>query len=253
MEPEAYAELAQLEATHWWYSGMRRITAALIERHIFSGTPLTILDAGCGAGGNLAALAHYGTTAGFDFSPLALAYARREHANPLACASVEHLPYRAATVDLLTSFDVICSIGVPDDVQSLREFARVLRPGGKLILRLPALPVLRGHHDLTVHIARRYTRADLRRKLEAAGLQVDRLTYANSILLPLIFAIRRAQLLFLKPRPGQPSDVQPTPGPLNAVLDAILALEARLVAAGIDLPAGVSLFAIATRPVSAAP
>jgi SAM-dependent methyltransferase len=75
MEPEAYEELDQLESTHWWYEGMRRITHAILRRHV-SDQPLTILDAGCGAGGNLQALSRYGCVYGVDYSPLALQYAK---------------------------------------------------------------------------------------------------------------------------------------------------------------------------------
>lgn len=248
MEPEAYAELAQLERTHWWYAGMRCITEGLIRRYVYAGQPLAILDAGCGTGHNLEALSIFGTTTGFDYSMLALQYASKDHSGNLTLASVENCPYPSETYDLLTSFDVIYVQEVADDVQALREFARVIRPGGHLVIRLPALPALRGHHDHIVHTARRYTRQDLRQKLEQAGLVVERMTYANSILMPPIFIMRKFQLLFIKPRPGQPSDVQPTPEPFNTILQWLLTLEARWIESGRDFPLGVSLFAVASKP-----
>ena len=116
MEPEAYAELDQLEGTHWWYVGMRRITEGLIRRHVDTGQPLDILDAGCGAGNNLDALSIFGTTTGFDFSMLALQYASKEHGGKLTLASVENVPYPSTSYDLLTSFDVICCLEEPGDL-----------------------------------------------------------------------------------------------------------------------------------------
>src|SRR5574341_2139806 len=125
MEPEAYEELRLLEADHWWYAGMRQITRKLIERHIRRGNPFLILDAGCGAGGNLAALAEFGRTLGLDCSPLALGHAAELHREQLAQASVEALPYPDDAFDLVTSFDVIYCREVGDDQRAISEFARV--------------------------------------------------------------------------------------------------------------------------------
>ncbi len=248
MEPEAYAELDQLEGSHWWYAGMRRITEGLIRRHVYENQPLTIVDAGCGTGHNLEALSIFGTTTGFDYSMLALQYASKKHSGKLTRASVENIPYPSESFDLLTSFDVIYAWEVGDDVQALREFARVLRPGGHLVIRLPALPALKGHHDHIVHTARRYTKEDLSQKLEQVGLIVERTTYANSLLMPPVFVMRKLQLLLAKPHPGQPSDVQPTPEPFNTILQWLLTLEARWIESGRNFPLGVSLFAVASKP-----
>lgn len=250
MEPEAYDELYRLEAGHWWYQGMRQITDRLLATVLDGRTDLHILDAGCGTGGNLKALSRYGRVVGFDYSPLAVAYASQEHAGRLARASVEALPYADNTFDLVTSFDVLVCYEVKEDVGALRELARVTRPGGHVLVRLAALPALRGPHDAFVHGARRYVASELRAKLVAAGLDALRVTYANSLLMPLIFAVRQAQNLVVRRGwAAGGSDVKAAAGPVHWVLRSLLGLEARWIGAGRGFPAGVSLFGLAVKPV----
>src|SRR5690349_13538742 len=179
--------MAELEATHWWYDGMRHITDGLVRQVIQPKGPLVILDAGCGTGANLSALAKYGQVYGFDYSPLAVGYSKKQHEGQLARASVDAMPYPDNTFDLVTSFDVLYHAEVRDDQKAVSEMARVAKPGGYVLLRLPALPVLKGVHDIVVHGARRYVAAGLRDMLGKAGLEVQRITYANSLLLPMIF------------------------------------------------------------------
>jgi SAM-dependent methyltransferase len=245
MEPEAYAELERLEAEHWWYRGMRAISAELLRPLERPGAPLRILDAGCGTGGNLRALAPRGAVVGLDRSPLALAHARHAQPGRVVRGDVTALPFRSEAFDLVTSFDVIYM--VHDDEAALRELARVTRPGGHVLVRVAALAALRGAHDDFVHGLRRYSAPELARKLAGAGLAPLRITYANSLLLPAVFAARRIGGWLGRPGAAGRSDLRPAPGPLNALLAALLGLEARWVGSGRRLPAGVSLFALACR------
>lgn len=247
MEPAAYDELNQLEGDHWWYRGMRDITARLLRAALPRQSGLEILDAGCGAGGNLDALAAFGRVWGFDYSPLALAYAAQRHSGQLLRASVEALPYAAASFDLVTSFDVLVCAEVADDLRALREFARVTRPGGHVLVRLAALEALRGPHDTVVHGARRYTAAGLRERLALAGLTPVRVTYANSLLLAPIYAARRLQSASVAQGAAPQSDVKAAPGPLNDLLAGLLGLEARWIGGGRGLPLGVSVLALAVK------
>jgi len=248
MEPQAYDELYQLEPNHWWYRGMRQITEQILQPIIGAKTDLRILDAGCGAGGNLSAFARFGCPVGLDYSPLALAYANGQHHGRLARASIEALPYETDSFDLVTSFDVMVCYEVEDDMNALREFARVTRPGGYVLVRVAALPALRGPHDTVVHAVRRYTDGELREKMEQVGLIPVRTTYANSILMPFIFVTRRLQTFGLSFGTKPKSDVNQTFEPINKLLMGLLNLEARWVGQGHSFPAGVSLFALATKP-----
>lgn len=239
-----------LEDSHWWYTGMRAITLGLLQAcgACASGAALRVLDAGCGTGGMLPYLRRFGEVWGIDLSPFALPYAQCRAAGCdgiyLARASVTALPFAGEVFDLVTSFDVIYHLDVADDVAALKEFYRVLRPGGVLLLRVPAYDRLRGAHDRVVHTRHRYTRSELRRKLECAGFAVERLSHANILLLPLAVAKR-----ILEGVAGATarSDVQPAHPAVNAVLRASLLLETQVIRR-LDLPAGLSVIAVARRP-----
>jgi ubiquinone/menaquinone biosynthesis C-methylase UbiE len=245
VEPVAYDELYQLEHHHWWYRGMRKITATLLMDSLGQSRNLSILDAGCGAGGNLTALTRFGCVVGLDYSSLALTYAGEKHAGKLACASIEALPYQDNSFDLVTSFDVLYHMAVKDDVTALREFARVTRPSGHVLVRVPALQALRGSHDTVVHTARRYSASELNMKLRSANLNPLRITYANSFLMPFIFIIRKLQSLSSN---SPNSDVNQTSEPMNGLLTSLLHLEASWICRGHNFPVGVSLFGLAVKP-----
>jgi SAM-dependent methyltransferase len=239
---EEYDRMYRAEETHWWYAGMRAISFALLDASLPADpAQLRILDAGCGTGANLMHLARRGRAAGVDLSPEALRRSRERGAS-VARASLLALPFPDATFDLVTSFDVLYHRWVEDDTRALRELARVLRPGGLFLVREPALAALRGAHDEAVHTRHRYTRAELVRLLESAGLSVERASYANALLLP--FAALRRGLDRLTGREG--SDVHGLPGPLDWAFRRALALEARLVQ-HVSLPLGLSVVALARR------
>jgi SAM-dependent methyltransferase len=205
---------------------------------------LNILDAGCGTGGNSAHLRAYGRVTGVDFSADALRFAAERPGLRLARASVEALPFADASFDLVLSNDVLCHLGVASDAVAVREFARVLRPGGVLFLQLPAYEWLRSHHDAAVHTGHRYTAAEMRALLRAGGLRPRRVTYANAALLPAAAAWRVLHRLLPDRAEDARSDVRPVAGPLNAVMRAVLDLESRLLARR-NLPWGLSVIGVA--------
>lgn len=243
MEPSEYENIARIEEHHWWYQGMAAISLSLLDSHMAGRRalpPLRILDAGCGPGGMLKRLSALGRPIGIDFHPLALGLAAGRA--PLVRASVERIPFANERFDIITSFDVLYHRAVADDAQALDEFARLLRPDGVLLMRVPALEALRGAHDATVHTRRRYTARDLGSKLRAAGFRISRLTYANTFLFPLILLRRKLQA-----RSAETSSDVELPSPVvNRLLEWTLALE-RLWLSRFDLPIGVSLFALASK------
>jgi ubiquinone/menaquinone biosynthesis C-methylase UbiE len=250
MEREAYEELYCLEPDHWWYRGMRRITDQILTRIPVGQKRWRILDAGCGVGGNLTAFSPLGQTFGVDYSRLALTYANETHPGKLSQATVEALPYADHSFDLVTSFDVLCCREVEDDSRALAELARVLHPGGYVLVRVPAFTMLRGPHDLVVHGVRRYTAAELRRKMVRVGLTPVRLTYLNSFLMPLIFLFRQIQNIRVSWGAVPRSDVRATPRLINDLLLNILKLEASWIGQGHHFFAGVSVLCLALKPES---
>src|SRR5438105_7066576 len=184
MQPDEYAKMFRVEETHWWFAGKRRLVRVLLD-----GLPAhagrRILDVGCGTGGMFLLLKDYGCIVGVDESEIALRFAtQRPHAQ-LGRAALPALPFPDCSFDLLTCFDVLYHRAVSDDEQALREMARVLRPGGHVVISDSALSMLRSGHDEAMHGARRYTTGELRAKLLAAGFTVERLSYANFFLFPL--------------------------------------------------------------------
>src|SRR5438105_3084360 len=120
----------EVEDRHWWYAGMRDITFALLDCYVRPGTGVRVLDAGCGTGANLRALRRYGPTVGVDIAPLALELARQRPDMYVVKGSVDSLPLAAGTFGLVTCFDVLYHLDVREDLSALREFRRVLQPGG---------------------------------------------------------------------------------------------------------------------------
>lgn len=259
MEDHEYATLFAQEEEYFWYRGLRRLVeqqAALAlgrragRRTTATGGPGTsrsegarILDAGCGTGGMLARLARQGAPTGLDFSATALRFARRRTGAPLLRGSVERLPFRDEAFDLIVSLDVLYHRAVASDLEALREFRRCLRPGGTLILNLPAFESLRSSHDAAIHTARRYRRGPLRALLGSAGLETARVTYWNTLLFPALAAVRLRRRSQARPV----SDLTTLPGPLNRLLAAILDLERAWLRTA-DLPFGLSLLVVARRP-----
>lgn len=244
MNPEEYARMFEAEERQWWYAGMRALSFALLGRHwppaSAAGAP-RILDAGCGTGNNLRHLTAWGRPVGVDLSPEALRFCRQRGV-AAAGGSLMALPFAPDSFDCVTSFDVIYHRWVTDDAGAVREMARVLKKGGLLLVRVPALRALWGAHDEAVHSRHRYTRGELRALLERQGLSILRLTYGNTFLLPLVAA--RRTLDRLTGRHG--SDVGFLPGPLEWAFRNLLGGEARLLR-HLSFPIGTSLFALARK------
>ncbi len=242
MEREQYAIMARREERHWWYAGMRRVALSVLERALDGRRGIRVLDAGCGTGGTTIELCRFGEVVGIDLAWEALEPARRRGLTRLARASIERLPFRAGSFDAVTSFEVVYHLGVANDRCALEELHRVLKPGGLLLLRVPAHDWLRGEHDRLVHTRHRYARGEVAAKLQAAGFQVDQLSWANSVLFPPAVAKR---LLERFASSTEEPDLWQPPGAINALLENTVAVESVLIPRRVPLPFGLSLLAVA--------
>jgi SAM-dependent methyltransferase len=229
---------------HWWYRGRRRVLRAALDRIVLH-PGARLLDAGCGSGRTLDELARYGRVAGVDANPDAVERAHCRGHRDVRVARVEELPFRAESFDVVTCLDVVEH--TPDDRATLAELRRVTREGGVLLVTVPAYQSLWSWHDVVNLHFRRYDSASLRAVARAAGWEVIGDTHFNSVLLPATAAVRVAQR---HRRTHERSDLELTPAALNGVLELPMRLEARLVAAGVRLPAGLSLLATMRRPVA---
>jgi len=234
--------MAHAEQTHWWYTGMAAIAADWLER-LPSRSSGLILDVGCGTGGSLRWLTQFGRPYGVDVHPVALQLAAQRGGQRLVQADVQALPFASARFSIVTAFDVLYHLNVANDGTALRELARVLLPGGWLLLRLPAHDWLRGAHDQTVHTRHRYTRNEVRTKLLAAGLRPVRVSYANALLLGPVVLWRVLQHCVAQPAA---SDVRMPPQWFNRALTALLHAE-RFCLRRFNLPVGLSVMALAQK------
>jgi SAM-dependent methyltransferase len=246
MDEGFYPAYFELEGRHWWFLGRRRLFLALLEQRVpHQARPARILDFGCGTGAWLGDLERFGTVSAVDADPSAVAFCHeRGRAEVTLVPPGAALPFPDGAFDVVTALDVIEHID--DDVSALAELRRVLRPGGLLLVAVPAFMFLWGVQDEVSHHHRRYTAGSLRRALSAAGLRVDRTSYFNTALFPPIALVRVGRRLLRAPSSRQ-SDFELGPAWLNRTLAAVFGAEAGILARR-DLPFGVSLLALATRP-----
>jgi SAM-dependent methyltransferase len=245
VKPAEYRRMYEAEAAQWWYAGQRAIATALLEPSLGGRPPERprVLDAGCGTGFNLLALSRLGRAVGVDIAPEAIAFCQERGVRAVR-ASLLALPFGCASFDAVTSFDVLYHAWVTDDRAAVVEMARVVRPGGVLLVRVPALRALWGAHDVEVQSRHRYTRRELEALLEAGGLRVERITYCNSLLFPVLLARRTLDRLLGR----EGSDVGFLPAPLEWAFRQALLAEAALVRRRVSFPIGASVVALARKP-----
>ncbi len=235
MEPGEYALMDEAEARMWWYRALHaRLLGAL------DGMAGPVLDAGCGTGGLLAVLAARRPDLelfGVEWAAMAAARAAAKSGARVVRGSVNALPFAGASFAAVVSADVLCHAAVRPDA-ALGELRRVLRPGGRLVLNMPAFAWLMSAHDRQVHNARRVSADALRAMLTAGGFTDIRTSYWNALLLPLMVARRKL--------PGREarSDVAAFSPWLDATLYAMTEIERRLP---LRMPAGGSVLATAIR------
>jgi SAM-dependent methyltransferase len=231
--------MLDVDEHHWWYRGRRQIIRTELDRLALP-APAQVLDAGCGSGRTLEELRDYGEVHGVELDPEAAEVARARGVGEVEIGRLEELPWPDARFDLITCLDVVEH--TPDDRVALRELRRVCAPGGWLLVTVPAYQALWSMHDDANHHFRRYGRRTLRAAALDAGWQLRRMTSFNSLLLGPAAVVRLAQR---RARSTEYTpDIQLGPDWLNTVLERPLRLEARWLARGRTLPAGLSLMAL---------
>jgi SAM-dependent methyltransferase len=228
----------------WWFAAVHANLMMLCRRAIPRlPDARRLLDAGCGTGGFLARIARElpeVATLGLDADQTACRWAAEKSARPVCAGSVNALPFADAAFAAIVSVDVLCHRDV-DEAQALGQFHRCLAAGGILILNLPAYRWLMSRHDAAVYNARRYTRGQVVALLRAAGFRPVFASYWNMILFPLMVATRK-----LRPG-GSGSDVKLQPGFVETLCRAATTLERGLMRAGLRLPFGGSVLAVAAK------
>lgn len=241
MEEHAYAELYQLEQNHWWYRGTRSVYRALLRQYVPASCD-SVLDLGCGTGGNLKLLSDWGAVIGLEPWRPALMLCPSGVA-ALVQGKAETLPFYDDTFGLVAMLGVIEHVA--DDVGMLREARRICRPGGIILLLTSAFMFLWSQHDEVNRHVHRYTIRELQGKAKGVGLQVRYSSYLNFFLFPSAVFVRLIQHVL--PRRGGPHmDMFPVSEPFATVLTGLLALEGRLMR-WLKFPFGVSLVMVLER------
>ncbi len=247
-DPE-YERMYRLEDTYWWFVGRHRLVEALLSScyglpsEQCASEPLTILDIGCGTGAMSIRLTRWGRVVSADFSPLALHYSRRRGLSHLVGADAMNLPFAADRFDAVVTMDVLEHL--PDDCAAMREFHRILKPGGRVFATVPAYPHLWSEHDVALMHHRRYRRVEMRERFEAAGFCLEKLSHTMTALYPVVALQRR--LNARKPPHEPPEAAMPTvPAPINAALTGLLRAENAL-ARRFNFPVGVTILCVARK------
>jgi SAM-dependent methyltransferase len=244
MDERLMQEMLAVDEHHWWYRGRRRIIRAELERLALPAAA-HVLDAGCGSGRTLQDLVAFGEVSGIELNEDAAEVARSRGHGDVRVGRLEELPWPDASFDLVTCLDVIEH--TTDDRATLAELRRVTRPGGTLLVTVPAYPRLWSHHDEANHHFRRYSRPALRAVAAAAGWTLVRESSFNTVLLAPAAAVRLAERRRRSPADGYPNDLDRGAGWLNRALEWPLAIEAGWLSRGGTLPFGLSLLAVLRR------
>lgn len=246
MEKEVYLQTFLQEDCHWWFKGMRKITLSLLDIYYKDQKDLLILDAGCGTGGMMNSLEKYGNVFGVDFSPEAIVFCKKRNLSNISQASIEKLPFSSQYFDIVVCLDVIYHQGVKDDRRAVQELYRVLKPGGRLFLRVPANPWFSSYHAELVHTRHRYSKNEIR-KLLSQFFFIEKLSYINTFLfLPSVLK-RQIEKMFSKKRSLKRSlDLETPLWPLAKIFYSCLLIESFLIKK-INFPFGLSLIAIAKK------
>ncbi|MBU4501413.1 MAG: class I SAM-dependent methyltransferase [Nanoarchaeota archaeon] len=244
MEKSEYKNLYNIEKNHWWYQGRLKLVKNFLPRN---GNGLKLLDLGCGTGLVALDLSKKGYDSyGLDVMDEAIKYCNLRGLKNVVKGSILKIPFKENSFDIATCIDVIYHEYVTDDVKSLKEIFRILKPGGRLVLTTCATKSLAGRHDKFVHTRQRYESRELSIKLRKAGFKIRKLSYFNTFLFPLIYITRKIDN-FINQNKASESDIGKVNPVVSFLLKNIFFAEVNLLK-HLNFPFGVSLIAVAEKP-----
>lgn len=242
MQHYLYQDLYNLEETHWWHRSKFQLVQGAISRLVpTTSSNVKLLDIGCGTGQILTLLSHFGTASGIDVSPEAIKFCKRRKLTRVSVGSSYNTGFAKNSMDVITILDVLEHT---DERKTLKEIMRILKPGGFLILTVPAYQWLWSRWDEVLMHKKRYTVPSLTYILQTSGFHVLKISYAYSFLLLPIIVIRFLKKLLHKKEYG--SDFAINTPFINAVMEKLCSLERGFVLAGL-VPFGTSVFCVARK------
>jgi 2-polyprenyl-3-methyl-5-hydroxy-6-metoxy-1,4-benzoquinol methylase len=242
MDRAVFDRMAELDEEHWWFEARRRILSAVIRRIVRVPEKARVLEVGCGTGHNLAMLGQFGRLDACELDDSARSLASQRLGRAVRNVRLPDLStFKPSSYDLIALLDVLEH--VPNDQEAVKAIRGLLRPGGALLLTVPANKWMWSAHDVAHHHFRRYSRGQLKAVLKQAGFEIQTLSFFNTLLFPLIAVAR----IVGKASGKEAADDSLPSGPVNAMLRGVFGLEAGLVGR-VPMPFGVSLVAVARRP-----
>ena len=230
-----------LERSHWWFTGRRRLLKALLSSLKIRRDSM-VIDVGCGVGSNLTLLKSMGfKVIGIDSEIYSLSFAKNLFEVFLINGDLVRLPIKSSSIDLVIATDILEHLN--DDKMGIKEIHRALAREGMVVLTVPAFEFLWGTQDVVGMHKRRYSKKEFLRKLEHEGFTILKSSYFNFILFtPILFARRMIRLLGLKIA----SENEINFPLINFFLKAIFSLESYILRY-FPFPLGVSIFCIAQK------
>jgi SAM-dependent methyltransferase len=246
MENNEYETMYNIEENYWWYVGLRKLVFSSIKRLIQGRKNQDLLDAGCGTGKILENCKTFNAY-GLDFSEESIRFCKKRKITNLLRASISDIPLKSETFDLVISLDVLCNIEKDNNLHTLKEIRSTMKDNAILILNLPAYNYLQSKHDKAVHIKHRYTIKDLRDIIYKAGFKIEKITYRNTFIFPIVFIKRIMENKFFMNTGEVESELKPLPSWFNKILTNILYFENFLIKSGVNFPFGLSVYCIARK------
>jgi ubiquinone/menaquinone biosynthesis C-methylase UbiE len=241
MRREEYATMFRVEETHWWYRALHRLIFQALEAELPDWREKEIADVGCGTGAILSRLGNPEKNVGIDLAPEAISFCRQRGLDNVQQGDIHALPFPDTSFDAVVCSSVLYHQWVSDVEGAIGEMHRVLRPGGTLLINVPAFPFLHSAHDEAVMTARRFRKREIRQLLQKQDFQIRRLTYWTTFLFPLAVAARTLG----GSKMGRDFETEGTSF-TQRTLAGIMALELNLLRK-ISLPFGIALLAVARK------
>jgi len=251
MRPDLITDLFQKEAMYWWNVSKREMIFSLLGSMGFLGSRSSsgiAVDIGCGGGYTAKVFESYWRVVGVDVSRDALHLCQRRGLSLLCRVDLAScaLPFKTSSFEVVLALDVIEHI--KDDVYALSEFRRILKPGGLLIVTVPAFMALWSPWDEALGHLRRYRASSLAEACQGAGLVLEKLTYMMFFLFPIAVLVRWLKRVIQRDARNYSSDFIPLPGIVNRFLVQIGRLEQWIITRlNLKLPFGLSVIAVMTK------
>ena len=242
MNKEFYRKFFEVQKKHWWFVSKKKIVLDFIDRYVPTNDNHKILDIGCGSGLMLNALEQIGDTYGMDMSDDAINFSKEIFSGTVKKGMLpDNIPYDEEYFSLVVALDVIEH--VDDDRASLTAIRSHIAEGGQAVISVPACMFLWSEHDVLNEHKRRYTLEELKGKLIDAGFTIEKISYFNTFLFPLISLVRMMNNL-LKRKGASEIDL-PHPA-INYIVEKIFSLENYFLRI-MNFPIGVSVLAVVRK------